>query len=128
MGNVEDLGSFKAPSPAVDSEEGKVLVLVSEVFKVGSGLNDEKDETIGVDTDVVTAVGVVVVALEESVVSVEVGLVVVALEVALFVAELSVVVAVVLGFVVSALRVEVTALGIAVFVIFGVVIKGDVYN
>lgn len=71
MGNVEDLGSFRAPSPAVDSEEGKVLVLVSEVFKFGSGLKDEKDETIGVDSDVVTAVAAVVVALEEeSVVSV----------------------------------------------------------
>ena len=103
MGNVEDLGSFGAPSPAVESEVGKVLVLVSEVFNVGSGLNDEKDETIGVDTDVVTVVGVFVTGLEESVVSLDVGVVVVALEVTLLVAEVSVVVMVALGFVVTAL-------------------------
>ncbi len=128
MGNVEDLGSFRAPSPAVDSEEGKVLVLVSEVFKFGSGLKDEKDETIGVDSDVVTAVGVVVVALEEeSVVSVEVGLVIGALEVALLVPEINVVVVVTLGFVVTTLRVGVIALGV-VFVMLEVVIKGDVYS
>ena len=128
MGNVEDLGSFRAPSPAVESEEGKVLVLVSEVFNAGSGLNDEKDETIGVDTDVVTVVGVVVAVLEESVVSLDVGVVVVALEVTLLVAEVSVVVMVALGFVVTALGVDVITLGVVVFVILGVVIKGDVYN